>query len=280
MTPLNLLFSDLVVKRAKDIRGLKAFIAVITIVFFITFALTYFLIKRSDSAGLDVPLVNFATVFVFLIGIPMLSARVRELFASSLLTILAYSSKRITTGQLMKNWSIVYWCNFCSALFVLILLGVLQQQFTYAVSWSVNAMKIAQHNIHYDFLPIVALGLLFLILVCLANCMTFFCRTSTVKVFAIVLAISMFVLCHFDYNIANIFMTSSSIAIAQYAVTEFLAGTGVQASQFSNLFISNLIFNNLSPVNIGKLLGGSVLVCLTYWLVYFRVFNHIEDQQA
>ena len=40
--------------------------------------------------------------------------------------------------------------------------------------------------------------------------------------------------------------------------------------QFAHLTVSNFIIDNLIPVTIGNIIGGGLLVGLTYWVIYLR----------
>ncbi len=42
------------------------------------------------------------------------------------------------------------------------------------------------------------------------------------------------------------------------------------AFDLENLTLVGFIFNNLLPVTLGNILGGSVLVGLFYWFIYLR----------
>ena len=52
--------------------------------------------------------------------------------------------------------------------------------------------------------------------------------------------------------------------------TTFLAAIGKSVSDYTSLTWKNFLFVNLLPVTIGNILGGVVLVGLTYWFVYLR----------
>jgi formate/nitrite transporter FocA (FNT family) len=50
----------------------------------------------------------------------------------------------------------------------------------------------------------------------------------------------------------------------------FLAAIGKSVGDYPSLTWTNFLFVNLLPVTIGNILGGVVLVGVTYWFVYLR----------
>jgi len=285
MNPFDPLLPDAAAKRAEDIgvakatkKPLTAFILAMTAGLFIAIAFTYYVTVTISAVGPYAGLVKVVGALAFSTGIILVVICGGELFTSTVLTTIAYASKRVTTRQLLKNWGIVYLGNFCGAIFFLILLWIAKQHFLSDGAWGVNAMKIAQHKIHHSFGQAVVLGTLCNLMVCLAIWMTFSCRTVTDKIVAMLFPITMFVVSGFEHSIANMFMIPYGIAIAQFAPPEFWAAAGVEASQFADLTVSNFIFKNLIPVTIGNILGGGFLVGLTYWAIYLRGNKSSEDQ--
>ena len=45
-------------------------------------------------------------------------------------------------------------------------------------------------------------------------------------------------------------------------------------NEFSHLTVMNFITDNLIPVTIGNIIGGGLLVGLTYWVIYLRENDH------
>ena len=133
-----------------------------------------------------------------------------------------------------------------------------------------NVLQTADHKMHHSFLEAVCPGTLANLMVCLAIWMSYSGRSLTDKMFAMVLPVSMFVACGFEHSIANMFMIPMGIVIRDFASPEFWQATGATAAQFPNLTLSHFIIDNLIPVTIGNIIGGGVLVGLTYWVIYLR----------
>ncbi len=95
-------------------------------------------------------------------------------------------------------------------------------------------------------------------------------RTIMDKMFAMILPVGMFVASGFEHSIANMFMIPMGIVIKNFASPEFWQSIGSTPEQFAHLTVSNFIIDNLIPVTIGNIIGGGLLVGLTYWVIYLR----------
>lgn len=84
------------------------------------------------------------------------------------------------------------------------------------------------------------------------------CRTVADKVLAIIFPITAFVATGMEHCVANMYFVPAAML--------------VRADRSSNETIDGLSFviNNLVPVTLGNVIGGSVLVGLVYWFVYLR----------
>jgi formate transporter len=74
----------------------------------------------------------------------------------------------------------------------------------------------------------------------------------------------------FEHSIANMFLVPMAIVIRDFASPEFWQMAGSSAAQFPSLSVGDFIINNLIPVTIGNIIGGGLLVGLTYWVIYLR----------
>lgn len=78
----------------------------------------------------------------------------------------------------------------------------------------------------------------------------------------------------FEHSIANMFMIPMGIVIRDFASPEFWTAVGSAPENFSHLTVMNFITDNLIPVTIGNIIGGGLLVGLTYWVIYLRENDH------
>lgn len=84
------------------------------------------------------------------------------------------------------------------------------------------------------------------------------------------LPVAMFVASGFEHSIANMFMIPVGIAIHSVASPEFWQAIGQDPATFADLTVSNFVLHNLIPVTIGNIIGGGVMVGLTYWFIFRR----------
>ena len=108
------------------------------------------------------------------------------------------------------------------------------------------------------------------VMVCLAVWMTFSARSLTDKLLTMILPVAMFVAAGFEHCIANMFEIPMAIGVHAFAAPDFWSTLGVPADNFADLTWANFLWNNLLPVTLGNIIGGGLLVGLTYWMIYLR----------
>lgn len=251
-------------------KPLQSFFLAITAGVFISIAFVFYTTVTTGSSDVAYGLAKFAGGLAFSLGLILVVICGGELFTSTVLTSVAKASNRITWGQLARNWLTVYFGNMAGALIFVAMIWLAGQHMTADGEWGINAMKIAQHKIHHTFIQAVVLGILCNLMVCLAIWMTFSCRSVTDKMLIVILPVAMFVACGFEHSIANMFMIPIGITIQSLAPAEFWTMTGHNPAEFADLTLSHFIFANLIPVTIGNIIGGGLLVGLTYWIIYRR----------
>ena len=197
-----------------------------------------------------------------------------DLFTSTVLIVVAKASGRITWGQLAKNWLNVYFGNLVGALLFVLLMWLSGEYMTANGQWGLNVLQTADHKVHHTFIEAVCLGILANLMVCLAVWMSYSGRSLMDKAFIMVLPVAMFVASGFEHSIANMFMIPMGIVIRDFASPEFWTAVGSAPENFSHLTVMNFITDNLIPVTIGNIIGGGLLVGLTYWVIYLRENDH------
>lgn len=199
-----------------------------------------------------------------------------ELFTSTVLSSIARANRHITTGKMLATWGKVYFGNFIGAMLLLLLVTTAGLYQLDGGQWGLNALNIAQHKLHHQPAEAFALGVLCNLLVCLAVWMTF-CSTSMMTKMAImILPVAMFVSTGFEHSVANMFMVPLGITIQNFAPESFWLNLGVSPEQYADLNVHNFIFANLIPVTLGNIVGGGVLVGLTYWAIFSSPKEHHE----
>jgi formate transporter len=207
---------------------------------------------------------------VFCLGLILVVVGGAELFTGNNLIAMAWAERRVPTRWLLRNWGIVYVGNLVGALgtVVLVFAGG-QYEFAEGAVGS-SALAIAETKSSLGFGQAIALGIMCNALVCLAIWLTYSARTVTDKILAIIFPITAFVAAGFEHSVANMFFLPMGILIREQGSDEFFASSGTAASDYPDVSWTNAIVDNLLPVTIGNVIGGSVMVGLVYWLVYVR----------
>ncbi|GAK84478.1 formate efflux transporter [Vibrio ponticus] len=206
----------------------------------------------------------------FSLGLILVVVTGGELFTSSVLTLVARASGKITWGMLFKNWVVVYIGNLIGALLLVGCMLITKQYMFGHGEVGLNAMAISQHKLHHGFFQAVALGIMCNVLVCIAVWMTFSGRTLTDKIMVMILPVAMFVSAGFEHCIANMFQVPMAIGIKTFAPAEFWQMTGANIADYADLNVVDFILNNLIPVTLGNIIGGGLFVGMWYWLIYLR----------
>lgn len=248
----------------------KTFMLAITAGMHIGIAFIFYTTVTSGTESMAPGVSHFIGGLAFSLGLILVVVTGSELFTSSTLVVVAKASGMITWGQLIKNWVQVYFGNFVGCLLLVVIMLVAQQYMSDNGGIGINAMKIAQHKMHHSFASAVALGTMANLLVCIAVWMSYAGRTLTDKMLILILPVAMFVASGFEHSIANMFQIPLAIGIKNFAPAEFWQMTGATASQFADLNMMDFIINNLIPVTIGNIVGGSVFVGLWFWSIYLR----------
>jgi len=188
----------------------------------------------------------------FSLGLVLVIVAGAELFTGNVLMVIGWASGRVRGLDVLGNWSLVYVGNLVGALAtaaLVILSGILDLS-DGAVART--AAEIAAAKLQLTGSEALFRGILCNVLVCLAVWLSFAGRSLTDKVIAILLPVSAFVVAGFEHSVANM-----------YAIPVAMAAGLVDAD------IASLL-RNLFFVTAGNVVGGGVLVALTYWVVYIR----------
>lgn len=257
-----------VAKASKDL--LYTLSSAMTAGAFIGIAFVFFTVVTTGGGALPYGINRLIGGICFSLGLMLVIICGGELFTSNVLTVVARASAKISWRQLLRNWAIVYLGNFIGAMGLVLIMFLTEHHTNAGGQVGVNYLNIAQHKLHHSFVKAVALGIMCNVLVCLAIWMTFGARTATDKMVAVVLPVSMFIVAGFEHCIANMYEIPMAMMIQQLAADSFWQAAGVNPGDYADLTWGNFFFNNLIPVTIGNIIGGGLLVGLTYWFVYRR----------
>jgi formate/nitrite transporter len=217
-----------------------------------------FVIVRSD-ASLGFAAAQLGGGLVFSLGLLLVVVAGAELFTGNNLLAMAWADGKITSAQVLRNWGLVCAANFAGAvgLAVLVFLSGHTAMNDGAIGRTVVKIALAKQSLPAG--EAFVRGILCNVLVCMAVWMAMAGRSVVDKAVAVVFPISAFVAAGFEHSIANMYLMPLAMLVQQSggaASTVAVTWSGMAA--------------NLAAVIAGNLLGGSVLVGLTYHVIYRR----------
>jgi formate/nitrite transporter len=206
---------------------------------------------------------------VFSLGLVLVVVGGAELFTGNALIVMAWSSGRVPTAALVRNWAIVFAGNLAGALataLAVYLSGI--HRAAGGGAFGATAVSLAAAKLRLSLVEAVVLGVLCNALVCLAVWLALSARTTADRILAVVPPISAFVAAGFEHSIANVYFVSLALFIADLDPA-FVAGRGL-AETAGHLGWTAFLVRNLLPVTAGNVAGGALLVGAVYWFVYLR----------
>ncbi|GAB1690252.1 formate transporter FocA [Krasilnikovia sp. M28-CT-15] len=209
---------------------------------------------------------------VFATGLVLVVLTGAELFTSSTLTLTARASGRITWGQLLGNWGVVYVANFLGALTMVALVYLAGTWHNAHGGWGAVVLNTALAKLQHGFLQAFTLGVLCNLLVCLAVWAAYSGRTTTDKILAVTMPIALFVAAGFEHSVANMFMVPLALLIKDTAGADFWHEAGLNRADYADLSWPNFLLDNLAPVTLGNIVGGGVMIGILYW----TIFQYVE----
>lgn len=222
-------------------------------------ALFYLVVVTGSDLGFGVT--RLLGGLAFSLGLVLVVVAGAELFTGNNLISMAWVSRHISLGELLRNWCVVYVGNVVGALgtVALVKLGSVDGLGGGAVGETALAIGRAKANL--GIVQALALGILCNALVCLAVWLAIGGRTVTDKILGVIFPVTAFVTMGFEHSIANWFFLP-------YA---FVLGVGESES-----FVPGAV-QNLVAVTLGNVLGGTLLVAGVYWMAYLRPVGKAES---
>lgn len=222
------------------------------------------------ATALPYGVIRLLTGLAFTLGLILVIVGGAELFTGNNLIIMAFIDKKVTFGQLMRNWGIVYLGNLVGSVVTAIIMFYTKQYMFGNGAIGLNALNIGEAKTGLDFIQAIALGIMCNALVCMAVWMCFSARSVTDKIMAIIPPIAGFVAAGFEHSVANMYFIPIALFIKEWGDPKFFDLIGKTAENFPNLTWGGFIINNLLPVTIGNIIGGAVMVGAVYWFVFLR----------
>ncbi len=251
-------------------KPLYAFISAILAGAFIAIAFVFYTTVKTGAADVPWGIANLLGGIVFSLGLMLCVVFGTDLFTSTTLTVIAKVSDRISFSQMFKNWGVVYVGNLVGGLIIVMLMWGAGQYMADHGQWGLTILKVSQHKLHHTWIEAFSLGIMCNIMVCAGVWMSYAGKSLTDKTLILILPIAMFVASGFEHCVANMFMVPMGILIQHCASPEFWTAIGVDPAQFADLTLGHFIGNNLIPVTLGNIVGGSFCMGLVQWFLHIR----------
>jgi len=204
---------------------------------------------------------------VFSVGLMLVIIAGAELFTGNNLILIKVLSYEGDIRKMFKSWFWVYIANFIgSLLLVSIMFGTgLWKSGNFVVG--AKALEIANGKVNLSWLEAFTRGIGCNWLVCLSVWMAVASKDTIGKIFGIYFPIMAFVASGFEHCVANMYFIPMGLLLKGNATVVATAGL---AGKLSNLSLQGFFINNLIPVTLGNIVGGSLCVATVYWLVYLK----------
>ncbi len=193
----------------------------------------------------------------FSLGLILVVIAGAELFTGNNLMVMARVHGKITTGLMLRNFTVVYLTNFIGAAGLAALVALSGHGGMNGGAVGESAIAIGTAKCSLGFAEAFFKGILCNLLVCLAVWLAMAGRHVVDRIVAIVFPISAFVAAGFEHSIANMYFVPLAL---------FLAGDAAPESLSWGAFL----LHNLLPVTLGNLVGGAGMVGLVYHVIYGR----------
>ncbi len=218
---------------------------------FIAFGAVFYTVVVSGST-LGFGITRLLGGLAFSMGLVLVVLAGAELFTGNNLIAMAWASRKVSTADLVRGWITVYAGNAVGAALILGL--VLMADTGSLGGGAVRDLAIASvvAKCELSIASAFARGVLCNTLVCLAVWLAMGGRSFVDKFFAVLFPVTAFVTVGFEHCIANLFFLPWGIALS------------------GDLSLVSPAMVNLVVVTLGNLVGGTLLVAGTYWLVYLR----------
>lgn len=230
----------------------------------IGFGALYYTVVVSDAE------LSFATArvlggVVFSLGLALVIVGGAELFTGNNLIVMAWASRKVSTGEMLRNWLIVYLGNMIGAVGLAVLVLFSHHLDMNGGRVGLSVLNTAVAKIQPDVLTLFIKGILCNVLVCLAVWLAYAGRSVTDKIVALILPISAFVAAGFEHCVANMYFLPLAWLITR-------TGNVPEGFDASAITLAGIV-HNLVPVTLGNIVGGAALVGAVYWTIYRATFG-------
>jgi formate/nitrite transporter len=234
---------------------------------FIAFGAVFSTVVTSGST-MSFGLTKVLSGLTFSLGLILVVVGGAELFTGNNLLIMAWASRRISSGLVLKNWLIVYLGNMLGAYSVVLMIGLSGHYLFGNGKIGNNMLHIAEAKCELGFIHALFLGILCNILVCLPIWRCYSAKSTHGKILAILFPITAFVAAGFEHSVANMYFIPMGLWVKEVGDPQFWQLIHSAPEHYAFLGWRSYLFGNLLPVTLGNMIGGSLFVGLAYWFIY------------
>lgn len=218
----------------------------------------------------NVGVARFIAGTVFPVGLMMVILMGAELFTGDCLLAVGLPEKNISLKKFVRTLFIVYIGNLIGGV-VLSILIMMSGQLDYSNGLlGAYTIKVALGKVCLSPTKAVSSGILCNILVCAAVIMAVCAKDVTGKLLVSFFVILLFVTAGYEHCVANMYYITAGIFAKMNSsyVTVAMQQYNISMEQLDILNIKSMFINNLLPVTIGNIIGGSCFIGLPFY--YFN----------
>ena len=257
MTPASMeLKNERVAETKAGTDVVSAFVLAVMAGAFIAMGATFMLVIKSDSA-LPFAATQLLGGFSFTLGLFLILAAGAELFTGNCLMVMGPLAGRFSWGKLLKSWCIVLAGNLVGSVLAACVLVAADVASANGGALGQAAIAVAEGKVALGWGTAFARAVLCNMLVCLAVWIGHSANSVTDKFFSALLPVMAFMAAGFEHCVANMFFLPYALMLQ---ATGTVAGTVEMTG----------VLSNLTAATLGNLVGGVVLVGVSYWFVYGR----------
>lgn len=217
-------------------------------------SMLYVMVRADATLGFAAS--QLAGGLVFSLGLFLVVVAGAELFTGNNLLAMAWAEGRITSAEVLRNWVLVCVANFAGAAGLALLVFASGHTGMDGGAVGRTVVRIAVAKQALPAWEAFARGVLCNVLVCMAVWMAMAGRSVVDKLVAVAFPVMAFVAAGFEHSIANMYLMPLAMLVQDPGAPTAATWVGMGR---------NLVF-----VIAGNLMGGSVLVGLTYHVIYGR----------
>lgn len=222
----------------------------------------FFVTSQVGAGALPWGLVRTVGGLVFATGLFLVVTTGSELFTSTTMTLVAKAAGRITWGQLVKHWAIVYVGNLLGSMSIAVLCFLAGLPHNAKNGWGQVVLDAVAGKLHHTWVEAFFLGVLCNLCVCAAIWIGSGGRTLMDKFIAVLGPVALFVATGMEHSVANMFLIPLGLIIKDFGGEPFQSLPGYELLTWGDFFLRNLI-----PVTLGNIVGGGVMIGLMNWAI-------------